>query len=76
MPYCEKHTIESKYKCMKCTVEKREQTMLARYGVRNALHSKEIKEKKDATCLEKYGNTVVSKTNFAKNKVRETNLDK
>jgi hypothetical protein len=47
MNYCEKHNIESKYKCVKCTVEKREATMLERYNVRSALHSKEIKEKKD-----------------------------
>ena len=51
MPYCEKHNIESQYKCTKCAVEKREQTMMNKYGVRSALHSKEIKDKKDATCL-------------------------
>lgn len=38
--YCEKHKIESPYKCKKCSVEKRENTMMKRYGVRSALHSK------------------------------------
>jgi len=76
MPFCEKHQIESIYKCKKCTVEKREQTMVSRYGVRSALHSKQIKERKDATCLQLFGNVVVSKTEEMKNKVIETNLKK
>ncbi len=76
MVFCEKHQIDSTHKCKKCTIEKREQTMIARYGVRSALHSKEIKDKKDKSCLEKYGDSVVSKTNYAKGKVKETNLEK
>ena len=74
MPLCEKHGIESKYKCVKCTVEKRQATMTLRYGVKNALHSKEIKEKKDKTCLEKYGHVVVSKTNMIKEITKQRNL--
>ena len=30
MPYCEKHNIENR--CTKCSVEKREKTMMERYG--------------------------------------------
>lgn len=74
MTYCEKHNISSEHKCKKCTVEKREQTMLARYGTRSALHCEAIKNKKDNTCLNKYGNSVVSKTDYAKDKVKSTNL--
>lgn len=74
MPYCEKHQIDSQHKCKKCTVEKREATMIARHGFRSALHSPEIKKKKDETCLRVYGNVVVSKTEEMKNKVKETNM--
>lgn len=76
MPYCEKHQIQSNNKCKICIVEKREQTMLERYGVKSALHSQTIKAKKDNTCMEKYGEVVVSKTAFSKNKVKKTNLGK
>jgi hypothetical protein len=74
MPFCEKHQLESKHKCVRCTVEKREATMLERHGVANALHSAKIKEKKNNTCLEKFGNVVVSKTEGIKNKIKESNL--
>ena len=76
MSYCQKHNIESQYKCKKCSVEKRENTMMERYGVRSALHSKSMKDKKDATCLKIYGNVVVSKTEGAKNKVKNTNKER
>jgi len=52
MPFCDKHAIESIHKCVKCTVEKREATMIARYGVKSALQNSEIKKKKDDTSLE------------------------
>ena len=55
MPLCEIHRVESKHKCIACTVEKRQATMLKRYGVINALHSKEIIERRNKTCMEKYG---------------------
>ena len=76
MNYCEKHDLYSKHKCKKCTVEKRQATMMEKYGVANALHSAAIKEKKNKTCLDTYGNVVVSKTTFAKEKVKKTNLKK
>ena len=71
MNYCEKHEITGKNKCVKCTVEKREKTMLERYGVRSALHSTEIKNKKDSTCLKVYG----SKNTF-ENQIRQVSLYK
>jgi len=37
------------------TVEKRQNTMLHRYGVKNALESPDIAEKIEKTCLERYG---------------------
>jgi len=33
MPYCEKHGLDSVGKCKKCIMEKREKTMIERYGV-------------------------------------------
>lgn len=74
--YCEKHAMYSKHKCKKCTVEKREQTMIERYGVKNALQSNSLKEKKNKTCLDTYGNEVVSKTLYSKEKTKSTNLKK
>jgi len=63
MPHCEKHNVISTHKCVRCTVEKREATMILRFGVANALHSKEIKEKKDKTCLALYGTINPATTN-------------
>lgn len=74
MNYCSKHNIDSKHKCPRCTVEKRQATMIARHGFANALQSPEIKKKKDDTCLKLFGNVVVSKTEEMKNKVIQTNL--
>jgi hypothetical protein len=74
--YCEKHNLHSKHKCKKCTIDKRNATMLERYGVVYALQSNTIKQKKNNTCLDKYGEVVVSKTTFAKEKVKTTNLKK
>ena len=76
MPFCEKHQVESPHKCVRCTVEKREATMLRKHGVKNALQSKALKEKKDKTCLEKYGDVVPSKTEEIKTKIKENNMAK
>jgi hypothetical protein len=76
MPHCEKHNITSDHKCKRCTVEKREATMMLRYGERSALHSKEIKERREKTCLEKYGSIVPANTDEIKKKTRESNMEK
>jgi len=76
MPYCEKHCIDSKHTCKHCIVEKRQATMMERYGVVNALHSKEIKEKRQKTCLEKYGTADLFSNENIKKKRKETNLKK
>ena len=57
MSFCPKHTAEdiSKRKCVRCTVEKRAATMMARYGVAHSMHSKEIRARQKKTCVEKYG---------------------
>jgi len=76
MPHCEKHNVTSTHKCVRCTVEKREATMILRFGVANALHSKEIKEKKDKTCLALYGTTNLFENKEIQKKRKETNLIK
>jgi len=62
------------HKCKKCTVEKREKTMMERYGVAHALQNKELKKKKEDVCEEKYGNKVPSVTEKMKEKIKESNL--
>jgi hypothetical protein len=74
MPYCEKHNLESKHKCVRCTVEKRQATMIERHGVVNALHSAKFKAKKNKTCLEKYGAEHSFANEEVKQKIKETNL--
>lgn len=76
MPFCEKHQLESKHKCVRCTVEKRQATMIEKYGVASALHSAKFKEKKDKTCLDKFGDVVASRTEEIKNKVKKNNMAK
>jgi hypothetical protein len=76
MPFCEKHQIESTHTCKKCIVEKREATMLKKYGVKSALYSKDIKEKKNATCLEKYGVSHSFANEEIKQKCKESMLKK
>jgi len=77
MGHCEKHNLTTKYKCPKCTVEKREATMLARYGAKAALHCSSIKEKREKTCLEKFGTKDILNVNKeVKQKKKETMLKK
>jgi hypothetical protein len=57
-------------------VEKREATMIARHGVRSALHSKEIMEKKNDTCLERYQTIHTFQSEDVKQKIAESNLEK
>ena len=73
---CEKHNIESIHKCKLCTVEKRNATMMTRYGVIGALSLKEVRERKNATCLKKYGTTHSFQNEEIKKKCKETMLQK
>ena len=50
--------------------------MLNKYNVEHALQSEELKEKKENTCLEKFGDKVPSKTKFIKDKMKETCKEK
>ncbi len=74
MPYCERHEIETPHKCPRCTVEKREKTMMERYGAKNALHTDQFKEKKKKTSIEKYGVAHSFASETVKQKIKETNL--
>jgi len=76
MGHCEKHNLTTKYKCPKCTVEKREATMLARYGAKSALQCSSLKEKKDKACLEKFGTKNPSTTQEIKEKIIQMNIKK
>jgi hypothetical protein len=76
MNYCEKHDLYSKHKCKKCIVEKRQATMMEKYGVKNALHSTAIKEKKNKTCLDTYGVVHTFSHESVKDKIKKTNLTK
>jgi hypothetical protein len=76
MPRCEKHDITSNYKCVKCTVEKRQATMIERYGVASALHSPAIMEKKNKTCMEIYGDINPALNKEIMEKTKKSNLEK
>ena len=73
---CEKHELYSLHNCPRCVVEKREATMLARHGVKSALHSKGIMEKKNATSLERYQTIHASQTEEVKQKTIQTNKER
>lgn len=76
MPYCDKHNITSNHSCKKCTIEKREATMLQRYGAKSALKCPDIKQKREQTCLKKFGNIVPTKVQEVKDKMVETTRKK
>jgi hypothetical protein len=76
MPHCDKHNVTSTHKCKQCTVEKREATMMLRYGALSALQSKEIKDRRNKTCLEKFGTTNLFSNDEIKKKRIETNIIK
>jgi hypothetical protein len=76
MPLCEKHNITTPHKCSLCTVEKRKATMVARYGVENPAHSKEIMDRKNKTLIEKYGTINIFTTDVIKNKIKKGNIEK
>lgn len=76
MSYCEKHLLTTTHKCPKCSVEKRQETMMTRYGSKSALQCPAIKEKRESTCLDKYGTKVPSKTKEIKEKTIQTNIKK
>ena len=76
MRYCEKHDLYSKHKCKKCTIEKREATMLERHGVRSALQSNTIKDKKKKTCLDTYGVEHTFALDSVKEKIKTTAREK
>ncbi len=62
--------------CYDCRGEKVKQTNLLKYGVENTSQLQENKDKRKATCLEKYGrvsNLCLSET---KDKIKKTNLER
>jgi hypothetical protein len=71
MPYCLKHNSTSDHSCKKCTIEKREATMLERYGAKSALKCPDFKQKREQTCLQKFGTTdILNKNQDIQNKKR------
>lgn len=62
--------------CPECGREKQKQTMLEKYGVDNAMKSKEICSKARQTCLEKYGSEWAMSCDTVKDKVTATNLSR
>lgn len=70
---CDTHQLYSLHNCPRCVVEKREGTMLKRFGVKSALHSDEIVERRNATCLERYDTLHPSQLETIKEKMAKTN---
>lgn len=64
------------YVCEKCAALKRENTMLKKYGVKNACYLEEVKDKKKNTSLEKYGVEFVFQCDEVKEKIKATNIER
>ena len=70
------------YCCKSCmehdpiTGQKREQTMLERFGVKNAMKSKELRKKAIQTTLERYGVKHPIQAQSIKEKTERTNLER
>ncbi len=62
--------------CPKCAPQKREETNLEKYGVKNVFQNEEIKEKIKETSLKKYGHTHHLQNPEQKNKLIKTCLEK
>ena len=60
----------------KCSIEKRKNTNLERYGVEIPIQCKEIFNKIKNTNLERYGVEYASQSNEIKESIKETNLEK
>lgn len=73
---CDTHELYSLHQCPKCVVQKREATMIARHGVRSALHSKTIMEKKNETCIDRYQTKNPATLDEMKQKTMDVNLKK
>lgn len=66
---------KQKYKDPKC-IEKRQSTMMNRFGVKHALQSNELKQKAINTWITKYGVENPSHSENVLNKIRNSNYDK
>ena len=62
--------------CRKCSVLKRKETCLAKYGVEYPLQSKEIRDKSEQTNLEKYGVRKPLKNKEIFEKMKKEHLEK
>jgi hypothetical protein len=66
--------------CKHCTnktrIERKNKTMIERYGVINPLQNKEIQHKQQLSMIEKYGAANPLQINIIREKIRETNIKK
>lgn len=82
IPYTSKYGTFCSKKCQKSPEghkiwnDKATETMLKRYGVKNTLESKELREKMKNNMLEKYGVDNSFKLQSVKQKIKKTNLEK
>lgn len=60
----------------KCSVTKRKETQLKRYGVDSYTKTDEYKKRCKDTCLKKYGVTNVFQATDVKDRIKKTNLEK
>jgi hypothetical protein len=61
--------------CKKCSQEKQKMTMVTRYGVENASHSKVLMDKAKATNLERYGVENAAQSEAIKEKKKQACLE-
>ena len=60
----------------KCSSKLREDTTIARFGVKCSLQNEIVKEKSKKTCIEKYGVEVATASDIVKDKIKKTNIEK
>ena len=76
-PFVIKRPSDSQNCCSKeCIENLRKSTMVKRFGVEYAMQNPEIRDKRDSTNLQRYGNVVPAKTDAIKEKIRQHFLDK
>jgi hypothetical protein len=69
---CRKHTQKDCCDNVNCMKQKREETMLLKYNVKNAAHVKELQEKKEETNVKKYGHKTALLNKDVRNKTQKT----
>lgn len=67
---------DNTYYCIKCSMIKKEEKLISKYGVSSYTKTTEFKNKSKKTCIEKYGSKFYQSSDIFKSKIIETCLEK